>query len=230
MLNEEQKLRYSGIKMTDKARKDTDHYFGVGNDVLLEALDMEEDKSEPHRKVERYLRTTFSVQEYRSSDLKDLIHNEYILDEYLRDNTRLNTKPSKRYYASVVRGVQVANQTNPLPTKENPTGHSWKDISCKNIETGTKREYLAAEIQHGTVVVFVHDPDDKEVYRATLQPYHSDAGEAVYMVNAEYGIEYQPFLDHAQGVAQRLSGENKRGVFKIHPEVYSNDRARVIEL
>lgn len=231
-LTDVQRGRYAGAKMTDKARADTDHFFGVGNDSIREELpEKATDKSEIHQKVERHLGREISHDEYRNNKLggrklTGLIKDKDLLQEYNADSTRRGSRVLNRPYMTVHRGIEVAGQTNDRPTQLHPSGHSWGDQSCKNVDDGSNRHYLEKEIKHGTVVVFGHDHNGKEIYRATLHPYHNEHDQAAYAVESEYGLKHPDFTAHAHDVATRLSGEYKPGIFKKQPDVYDDSGSR----
>jgi t-SNARE complex subunit (syntaxin) len=240
-LTDKQRVTYSKIEMTPKARADTDHFFGVNNDSVREEIkNYDHDKSEIHKKVEGHLGTQISSDEYKSGIIKDkynrpvklgrAIKDEKLRNEFASDNTRALSKQQTKPHITVVRGAEVAGQTNPEPNKEHPSGHSWKDISCKNITSGVNKKYLEHEVRHGTVLVRAHDGDGKEIYRATLQPYHNDKGHSAYHVNGEYGIKHPSFSEHANDVAKRLSGEHKGGslMYSIHRQVYDDNNKGAI--
>ena len=232
-LTDEQSESYKNVKMTPKARAATDPFFGKGNDSVREDIpSYEPDKSEPHRKIEKHLGKTLSVDEYRSGTTTDkygrqakigkMISDPKLRNEFASDSTRAGSKATKQVYVSIHRGVNVAGQTNPQPDSLHPKGHSWANESCKNVTDGSNRRYLKHEIRHGTVVVFGHDHTGREIYRATLHPHHNDQGDTAYAVDAEYGIKHPAFQKHARDVARRLSGEFKPGLFAKHPNVYDD--------
>lgn len=234
-LTDEQRSRYSRLKLTAKAKKATDPFFGEGNNVVREKLlPYEPEKSQVHKDVESALGHEISIPDYQEGKITDKhgrrvklgtqIKDDSLRNRYASDSIKTgSTKGIEDHSISVHRGVEVAGQTNPLPSSCNPSGHSWKGQSCKNVETGSNVDYLKPEIQHGTVVVFAHDKDGKEVYRATLQPHHSDAGDTAYAIDSEYGMRHPAFTAHAQNVAERLSGEYRPGIYSKNDSVYNNN-------
>lgn len=234
-LTDAQRAKYAKHKMTAAAKAATDPFFGKGNDEVREELqNYDHDKSEPHKKVEQHLGREISIDDYKKGVIKDKygrdvkigrqIKDEKLRNEFATDNTRANTRKGGEYHMSIVRGTEVAGQTNPHSTIENPFGHSWAEQSCKNIEDGENRKFLKDEIRHGTVVARVRDKDNQEIYRATLQPHHNDEGHTAYSVNSEYGVKHPAFTAHAQDVAKRLSGEHKGGsaAYLINDHVYND--------
>lgn len=234
-LTDKQRQRYSGIEMTPKARADTDHFFGVGNDTVHDSLHSMTDKSEIHKKVESHLGKDLSHEDYRAGMTTDhlnrparigrLIKDPQLRDEFARDPVREGSRSSQaQYTTSTVRGTEVAGQTNPVHNEQHPKGHSWANISCKNVESGVNRHYLDNEIRHGTVTHFVHDHNGQEIYRATLHPHHNDAGHVAYTVESEYGIKHPSFTENAHNVAKQLSDQtNTEGIFRKHKDVYQDN-------
>lgn len=149
-LTDVQRERYSDVEMTPKARDATDHFFGEGNDQVREELKgFEADKSETHRKIEQHLGQDISHEDYRKGTTADkfgrqvklgkLIKDQQLRDEFNRDNTRAGVKKAVSHYVTVVRGTEVAGQTNSAPDPAHPKGHSWGSLSCKNVDTGSNR-------------------------------------------------------------------------------------------
>lgn len=262
-LTPEQKKEWGAFKMQKAAREHTDHFFGKGNNVIHEPLmNHTADKSEVHKAIERHLGQQIPHEDYKAGVATDkygrktkigrLVKDQNLQKQFASDNTRAGSKTGSQFTMSIHRGTQVAGQTNPIPNKEHPKGHSWENQSCKNIEDGLHSESLEHEIKHGTVVAFAHDHTGKEVYRATLQPYtradktkesdiddwENDKGyksdnkhPRVYHVDAEYGVKKPEFTAHAHDIAKRLSAkapieENGKMVkYRVHHAVY-DDKGR----
>jgi hypothetical protein len=230
-ITDSQRERYKNVHMTDKARADTDEFFGVGNDKVHGEIEHGE-KSEIHKQLENHLGREVSHEEYNKGTVKDKHNRDVKIGRLIKDNDlriQFDKDPSRQIAkaptlkTTTVRGVEVAGQTNPVPNAEHPEGHSWKGYSCKNIESGINRRYLEPEIKHGTVVHYVHDHNGQEIYRATLHPHHNEHGDVAYGLDAEYGIKHPKFTADAQRVAKELSGEYKPGTFWKHPEVYNDN-------
>lgn len=239
-LTDKQRDRYRDVSMYPEARKATDHFFGVDNDKVHGSLDTMTDKSEIHKKVEGHLGKEISHDSYRAGMTTDhlgrqarigrLIKDPKLKDEFARDPTREGSKNAQsQYTTSTVRGVEVAGQTNSSPNEQHPKGHSWGELSCKNVDTGINKQYLHHEIKSGTVAHFVHDRNGQEIYRATLQPHHNDDGDVAYSVDAEYGIKHPKFTEDAHRVSMALSTPNadKTKSFHKDPDVY-NDSGNMI--
>jgi hypothetical protein len=236
-LTDEQRSRYKNDKMTDKARSDTDHFFGKDNDIIHGEINDDaghlHNKSEIHKAVERHLGKEISTDDYRKGLTNDkygrqtkigrLIKDSNLKDQFASDTTREGSKKGSTFKTSTVRGTEVAGQTNSAPNKEHPSGHSWGEHSCKNVDDGCNRHYLNDEIKHGTVVHRVHDQDGKEIYRATLQPHHNKEGHVAYAVDSEYGIKHPAFTKSSHEVAKKLSGKDTSGAFKKHEKVYNDN-------
>lgn len=227
-LTDKQREHYRGVQMSDKARADTDHYFGVGNDKVHGEI-KHDDKSEIHKQLENHIGRDLSHDEYRTGLTKDKYGRDVKIGKIIKDANLRNQfdkdparKMSPTMKTTTVRGVEVAGQSNPESNPEHPNGHSWHDISCKNIETGIHRRKLSGEIQHGTVVHFVHDHNGQEIYRATLQPHHNDNGDVAYDLDAEYGVKHPKFTEDARRVAKDLSGEYRPGRYVKDGRVYND--------
>lgn len=230
-LTDAQKRNYSHVEMSPKARQDTDRFFGVGNDKVHGEIH-HDDKSEIHKQLENHLGQSISNDDYKRGTVKDkygrdmkigrLIKDNHIRNQYDKDPVR-QTDYTPSFKTSTVRGVEVAGQTNPVPNAEHPKGHSWKDISCKNVVDGVKKSSLENEIKHGTVVHFVHDKNGQEIYRATLQPYHNEWDHTVYGVDSEYGVKHPAFTKDAHRVAKELSGEYKSGIYTKNKKVHDDN-------
>ena len=233
-LTDAQREQYKDVHMTPQARWATDSFFGKDNDKVHGEI-LQDDKSEIHRQLEKHLGQNISHEDYKRGMIKDrhgrdakigrMIKDENLRNQFDKDPSRkLERGGQLSLKTTTVRGTEVAGQTNPVPNAEHPKGHSWEDISCKNIETGINKHYLHGEIKHGTVVHFVHDNNGQEIYRATLQPHHNSNGDVAYSVDAEYGIKHPDFTKDAQRVADQLSGAYRPGVFTKHKEVYDDNK------
>jgi hypothetical protein len=230
-LTDEQRARYKQYKMTPKARRDTDHFFGKGVDEVHGEI-ANDDKSEIHTRLENHLGQPVSHEDYKRGAIKDKYGRDVKIGRLIKDSSLRNQfdqDPSRKlerviHKTRTVRGTEVAGQTNPVPDANHPTGHSWHDSSCKNLESGINRHYLPKEIQHGTVVHFVHDSNGQEIYRATLQPHHNESGRVAYSVDAEYGIKHPHFTADAHRVATALSGQSRGNiVHEKHDDVYNDN-------
>lgn len=235
-ITDDQRDRYKDVKMTPEARGATDHFFGVGNDKVQGEI-LHDDKSEIHKQLENHLGQPVAHEDYNRGAIKDKYGRDVKIGRMIKDNSlrnqfdqdparKLGTAPVLK--TSTVRGVDVAGQTNPVPNAEHPTGHAWKDISCKNVENGVNAHYLDHEIKHGTVVHFVHDQNGQEIYRATIHPHHNSDGNVAYAVDAEYGIKHPKFTQDAHAIAEKLSGEYKPGLFTKQPMVYNDSGNRFV--
>ncbi len=240
-LTDDQRAEYSKYGMSRKARKDTDHFFGAGVDQKREELkSFDGDKSEVHKAVERHLGKEITHDDYKKGITTDkyqrparigkMVKDENLRHQYARDSTRAGSQKNNGHYVTVVRGTEVAGQTNSSPNNEHPRGHSWGEMSCKNVDDGSMKRILSKEIEHGTAVVRVHDHNDKEIYRATLQPHHNDKGHVAYAVDSEYGVNNDSFTKHARDVANRLTGEHKGGsyLYTKHDGVYSDNGEKTL--
>jgi hypothetical protein len=241
-LTDAQRKSFAHISMTDKARADTDHFFGKDNDIVHGEISIDaghhEHKSEVHRAVERHIGQEIHHDDYRRGIIKDkygrdvkigrLIKDKKLRDAFASDSTREGSRKGSIFKTSTVRGIEVAGQTNSAPDPHHPKGHSWAQLSCKNVDDGTNRYYLENEIRHGTVVHRIHDHTGQEIYRATLQPHHNERGDVAYSVDSEYGIKHPVFTRSSHKVAKKLSGEYKPGIFVKHAKVYDNNSQKYI--
>ncbi len=232
-LTDGQREKFSHIKMTDKARKDTDHFFGEGNDLIKEPLISDYIKSETHEDVENHLGISIPAEHYikgvatdkygRLSKIGKQIKDPSLLQRFSNDTARSNSSKPSDNYVTIVRGTEVAGQTNPVPNEEHPKGHSWKDQSCKNIENGCNRQFLEPEIQAGSVLFRVHDgKTGEEIHRTIIQPYHNKQGETVYGLDGQYGVRNDRYTKHAENIAARLSNSSAQGTFTINRSVYQD--------
>jgi hypothetical protein len=229
-LTDKQRELYKYIKMSPEARRNTDHFFGKDNDHVREDLiGHTPDKSEVHKAVERHLGQEIDHDSYKAGKIKDkhgrdarlgrMIKDKELVHEFSQDNTRAGSRKIEKPYVTIVRGTEVAGQTNSAPNKEHPSGHSWK--SCKNvgysrgIDCYKVNELVKNDIKSGAVVVRYHNHDGEEIHRATLYPGKNDKGHVAYFTDisgkSQLGIQHPSFNKHTENVAKRLSGEHKGG-------------------
>ena len=230
------------VQMSPEARERTDEFFGKGNDFIKENLKFAEpvEKSDIHKAVEHHIGQQIDIPHYisgktnpnergRQVRLGKVIKDPELLQRFSVDPSRTGGKSdANQGYVTIHRGTQVAGQTNPERTECNPTGHSWKYKSCKNINSGGYSHVIPQEIEHGTVVMFGHDHSGKEIYRATLQPYHH-GNHTIYSVNSQYGNKHPAFVNHAHDVATRLSSKTapKDAVYEVSGRVYNDAPSRL---
>jgi hypothetical protein len=240
-LNDSQREEFNQMPRDPKAVKATDHYFGVGNDVVSKPLEGTMDKSEIHKAVERHLGQPISHQDYKNGITNDEYGRQTKLGKLLtktkapstlvngfaNDNTRQGKKftgltaiTTRSPGGDLSKGDKsgIAGQTS--------SNQSWQQQSCKNVETGLHKKYLPQEIKHGTVVTYLQDHKGRELARITLQPHINDQGHTAYAVDSHYGIDHAGFKAHAEQLAKDLSGPHKGGsiVYKKHPNVYDDNR------
>ena len=223
-LTDKQRELYKYIKMSPEARRNTDHFFGKDNDHVREDLiGHTPDKSEVHKAVERHLGQEIDHDSYKAGKIKDkhgrdarlgrMIKDKELVHEFSQDNTRAGSRKIEKPYVTIVRGTEVAGQTNSAPNKEHPSGHSWK--SCKGIDCYKVNELVKNDIKSGAVVVRYHNHDGEEIHRATLYPGKNDKGHVAYFTDisgkSQLGIQHPSFNKHTENVAKRLSGEHKGG-------------------
>jgi hypothetical protein len=230
-LNLKEKQQVKTWKRDPNALIHTDDYFGKGNDEVNTQLEGSMDKSEVHKRIERHLGQEIPIDHYKSGKTKDKYNRDVKIGALLNKNkapqdlinayANDNTKQGKKFTGLSVRTTRspegVAGQTS--------RNQSWENGSCKNFNTGSNRHYLKDEVEHGTVVSYLHDHTGKEIARATLQPHINDDGHRVYAVDSHYGIDHAGFKDHVEKVAEHLSGQHKGGslVYTKHPDVYSDN-------
>jgi hypothetical protein len=134
-LTDKQREKYKNVHMTDKARSDTDYFFGHGNDLV---------HGEIHREVEQHLGKEIHHDDYHQGISKDhlnrpvklgkLIKDPKLRDKFASDNTRQGAKKGSVFKTSTVRGTEVAGQTNSKKDPQHPKGHSWGELYLKNVE------------------------------------------------------------------------------------------------
>ena len=237
-LTDNQREKFNQYKIDPSARKATDHVFGVGNDEIHEDLlqPQHKAKTKTHLDVEKHLGREISHDEYHEGRILNAkgqkerigakIKDTELRDKFSAEFSQQGVKGGiKTHSVRLVRGPEVAGQTNPVPNAEHPSGHSWEDSSCKNIVDGGAKGYLPAEIKKGAVVGFLRNAKGKELARTTLYRYTNNRGHSAYGIDASYGTEHPAFTTHMQDVARRLSGDHKGGspVYNIVRGVYNNE-------
>ena len=233
-LTDDQRRTYNNPKKfprDSRALAATDHFFGVGNDVISKPLEGTMDKSEVHRAVERHLNQEISHDDYKQGVVSDRYNRKVrigsmlakskapsnLINSFANDNTRQGKKYS---------GLTVVTTRSPGgdPSKGDLSGvagqtsskQSWEQLSCKNVTDGSNRHYLGHEIEHGTVVTYLKDHEGREIARATLQPHINDSGGRAYAVDSYYGIDHAGFKSHAQQLANELSEPRKEASTPFH--------------
>ena len=233
-LTPEQKKQVSTWERDPKALAHTDHFFGKGNDDHIEPLQGGNDKSEPHRAVERHLGHEIPHEDYKAGKTKDKYGREVKIGSLLQ-KTKADPKLIQHFANDSTRQLKAQNNLTVHVTRsaagvagQTSKGQSWENESCKNFETGSNNHYLKHEVKHGTVVAYLKNHHGHELARATFQPYHNDKGQAVYKHDSYYGPKVKEFQDHVKGLEKRLSAshEPNTSIYEIHPDVYNDSRNR----
>ena len=235
-LNLEEKREVKTWKRDPEALLHTDHYFGKGNDEVNTQLEGTQNKSEIHKKIERHLGQEIHPEDYKSGITKDKYNRDVkigslltknkapqdLINSFVNDNTRQGKKFTGLTIKTTRSPEGVAGQTS--------RNQSWENESCKNFNTGSNRHYLKHEVEHGTVVSYLHDHTGKEIARATLHPHINDEGHRAYAVDSHYGIDHAGFKEHVNKIAEQLSGSHKGGslMYKKHPDVYDDNGENAI--
>lgn len=232
VLNAEEKEEVATWHRDPEALKHTDHYFGVGVDDKHEQLHNTDNKSEIHKAIEHHLGQEINHNEYRAGHAKDkygrpvrigaLLQKTKAPDELVKGFANDSTRQGKKFTGLTVRTTRskegVAGQTS--------DGQSWQGESCKNIKTGCNSHYLPKEVEHGTVVSYLHDHTGKEIARTTFQPHVNNEGHRMYKINSTYGIDHAGFKEHNKKTESELSGPHKGGEmhYNIHDNVYNDNQ------
>lgn len=234
VLNAKEKEEVATWHRDPEALKHTDHYFGVGIDDKHEQLHSTDNKSEIHRAIEHHLGQDINHNEYRAGHAKDkygrpvrigaLLQKTKAPDELVKGFANDSTRQGKKFTGLTVRTTRskegVAGQTS--------DGQSWQGESCKNIKTGSNNHYLPKEVEHGTVVSYLHDHTGKEIARTTFQPHVNNEGHRMYKINSSYGIDHAGFKEHNKKTESELSGPHKGGSinYRMHDDVYNDGELR----
>lgn len=215
------------------AIKHTDHFFGKKNDDVYEDLESDHNhKSEVHKEVERHIGQEIAHDDYRKGLTKDkhgrdskigrMIKDEGLRNRFANDDTRQN-KNVNNFKVRTTRSPEgVAGQTS--------AGQSWEEHSCKNFKTGMFKDKLPHEVQHGTVVSYLHHPNGTELARATFHPFINKKGKRIYKQDSYYGMDHAAFKKHNKEMERRLSASHEAPTspsdmeYKIHPNVYNDNK------
>jgi hypothetical protein len=231
-LTPEQKKEVSTWERDPKALAHTDHFFGKGNDDHVEPLQGGNDKSEPHRAVERHLGHEISHEDYKAGKTKDKYGREVKIGSLLQ-KTKADPKLIQHFANDSTRQLKTQNNLTVHVTRsaagvagQTSKGQSWENESCKNFKNGSNRDYLEHEVKHGTVVAYLKNHHGHELARATFQPYRNDHGQTVYGHDSYYGPKVKEFQDHVKGLEKRLSAshEPNTSIYEIHPDVYNDSK------
>ena len=223
-------------KRTAKATEATDPYFGKGVEDRHEDLDETQDKSEMHQAVEKHLARTITPEEYKGGHMTDKYNRQVRIGAVL-GKTKAPAELARRFENDTTRqgkgftGLSVRTTRSASGVAGQTSGkQSWADESCKNFASGCNKHYLPDEVEHGTVVSYLHDNKGTELARTTFQPHTNDAGNTIYRQNSYYGIKHAGFMAHNKKTEEELTGEHKGGstVYRINPHVYNNAESATV--
>ena len=231
VLDPEQEKEVAGwSKRTLKATKATDPFFGKGVEDKHEPLANTQDKSEIHQKIEKHLGKTITPEEYKTGKMNDVFGRQVRIGAVL-GKSKVPSELARGFENDTTRqsksqsGLTVRTTRSPSGVAGQTSGNqSWEQESCKNIDSGCNRHYLPAEVKHGTVVSYLHDPEGKELARTTFQPFHNKEGHTLYKQDSYYGVKHAGFMAHNKKTEEALTGEHKGGsiMYNINKNVYNN--------
>ncbi len=217
-------------KRTPMATAATDPFFGKGVEDKHEPLSDTQAKSSTHQAIEKHLGKTIAPEEYKSGKMTDTFGRQVRIGAVL-GKTKAPAELSRGFENDATRqakgesGLSVRTTRSATGVAGQTSGkQSWEEESCKNIKSGCNKHYLPAEVEHGTVVSYLHDKGGKELARATFQPFTNDAGHTMYQKNSYYGVRHSGFMKHNDETETALSGEHKGGspIYRIKSGVYNN--------
>jgi HEAT repeat protein len=217
-------------KRTPMATTATDPFFGKGVEDKHEPLSDTQEKSSTHKAIEKHLGKTIAPEEYKTGKMTDTFGRQVRIGAVL-GKTKAPAELSRGFENDATRqakgesGLSVRTTRSATGIAGQTSGkQSWEEESCKNIKSGCNRHYLPAEVEHGTVVSYLHDKGGKELARATFQPFTNDAGHTMYQKNSYYGVRHSGFMKHNDETEAALSGEHKGGspIYRIKSGVYNN--------
>lgn len=205
----------------------TDHYFGKGNDEITEPLKDSMNKSEIHKRIERHLGQEIPIDHYKSGKTKDKYNREVKIGSLLNKQkapldlihsfSNDTTRQGKKFTGLTVKTTRSAEGVAGQTSHNQP----WENESCKNFNNGKMNHHLPGEVEHGTVVAYLHDHKGKEISRITMQPYIGKHGNRVYHIDSHYGINHEGFHDHVKEIAKKLSSDRVETTkYDVHPKVY----------
>lgn len=218
-------------KRTAEATEATDPYFGKGVEDKHEDLDEAQDKSEIHKAIEKHLGAEIKPEDYKVGHIPDKYGRQVRIGAAL-NKAKAPAELARGFENDTTRqgkgltGLSVRTTRSACGVAGQTSGdQSWAQESCKNFANGQHKESLPSEVEHGTVVSYLHDKAGNELARATFQPHKNDAGNSLYKLNSYYGIKHAGFMAHNMKTEAELTGEHKGGspIYRINPHVYNNE-------
>ena len=114
------------------------------------------------------------------------------------------------------------------------SGHSWKNESCMNFESGCNNAYLPNEVKHGTHVAYLHHKDDKELEhplaRIALKKFTDPmSGHAILRQESKtYGPSSDSFTHTVHKFLHNKMPARDSGIYEKNEHVYDDDRIKQV--
>jgi hypothetical protein len=104
------------------------------------------------------------------------------------------------------------------------TDRGW--TSCMNLETGTYKGYVEAEVTEGTIIAYLIKENDKNIQhpvaRVLLKPFvNRDDGSWILLPAKLYGQDVPEFKQAVKKWADKNFNKNKYGIFTLNPSLYA---------
>ena len=152
-----------------------------------------------------------------------------LIKKFNEDSTRSRSKSGVDDY-----NVNVSRHPHDVAGMTSK-GHSWENESCMNFATGMQREYLRADVQHGTHVAYLSHKDDKTnknpVARVALKRYTNVEDENDHILRPEhrtYGDAPDAFTHTVNKWANHHFPGKEDGIYKKDDQVYDDSSNQIV--
>jgi hypothetical protein len=146
-----------------------------------------------------------------------------LIKKFNEDSTRSRSKSGVDDYT-----VNISRHPHDVAGMTS-AGHSWENQSCMNFSSGMQREYLPAEVQHGTHIAYLTHKDDKTnknpVGRIALKKYTNinDPNDHILRPeNRTYGDAPDAFTHTVNKWVNHHFPGKEDAIYRKHDQVYDD--------
>jgi hypothetical protein len=170
-----------------------------------------------------YKNSTYkTVKKLTFEKLIDLSHERKDGEKELHKNM-IKNYPNKKEYNDVT----VVISRNPCDIAGMSTNRGWR--SCMNLYTGIYKHKVEKDVEHGTLVVYLIDSDDKEIVRPLgrmlIKPHVKGKKTVLRLTDKTYGAIFpKDAIDKIEEWLLEKQPKAKHGFYRAHKDLYDDEK------
>lgn len=207
-----------------------DAVFGQGNDRITIPV-----ASHTENNIHSHLNNNgYKVKDYHGNVATDKYNRDTTISKALA-KTKAPDDLQKSYNVDKARQATESNQhitisRNPIDVAGMTSGRQWSNKSCMNLTHGCNRRYIKADLDHGTLVAYVHHKDDKNLEnpegRLLLkrhQAVNSTAPDIWHPESRTYGSLSTDAEHTIKNWSEKNYPKHEDTIYQKHTDLYNDD-------